>query len=382
MSLYYQLEGRSGAPVVVLSNSLGTTLEMWQPQMAALLENFRVLRYDTHGHGRTTKNGKTTLPQLAEDVISVMDDAGVKQAHFCGISMGGLTGLWLARFAPERILSVTVANSAAKVGEQNGWLERARTVRHDGMEAIANSAPQRWFTEDFVKHHHSQVDALCATLAGIDTEGYASCCEALAAADLRVKLATSHYRCSLSPEPVTRFAASPTANLCISKSTARISSRLNPRIFPVSATLMVSMWRCLTLFNRTTDIMKDEEHYQQGMEVRRAVLGDSHVDRTLSQLTPLNDEFQNFITRYAWGDIWTRPGLERHTRSMITIAMLIALNREAELKMHLRAAFNNGVTRDELKELIMHSALYCGLPAANATMHLAQQVFDELDAAG
>ncbi|OAT32915.1 4-carboxymuconolactone decarboxylase [Buttiauxella brennerae ATCC 51605] len=126
--------------------------------------------------------------------------------------------------------------------------------------------------------------------------------------------------------------------------------------------------------------MKDEEHYQQGMDVRRAVLGDSHVDRTLSQLTPLNEEFQNFITRYAWGDIWTRPGLERHTRSMITIAMLIALNREAELKMHLRAAFNNGVTRDELKELIMHSALYCGLPAANATMHLAQQVFDEMDA--
>ena len=128
--------------------------------------------------------------------------------------------------------------------------------------------------------------------------------------------------------------------------------------------------------------MKDEDHYQQGMEVRRAVLGDSHVDRTLSQLTPLNEEFQDFITRYAWGDIWTRPGLERHTRSMITIAMLIALNREAELKMHLRAAFNNGVTRDELKELIMHSALYCGLPAANASMHLAQQVFDEMDAAG
>ncbi|MCE0812289.1 4-carboxymuconolactone decarboxylase [Buttiauxella sp. A2-C1_F] len=128
--------------------------------------------------------------------------------------------------------------------------------------------------------------------------------------------------------------------------------------------------------------MKDEEHYQRGMEVRRAVLGDKHVDRTLSQLTPLNEEFQDFITRYAWGDIWTRPGLERHTRSMITIAMLIALNREAELKMHLRAAFNNGVTRDELKELIMHSALYCGLPAANATMHLAQQVFDEMDAAG
>ncbi len=125
--------------------------------------------------------------------------------------------------------------------------------------------------------------------------------------------------------------------------------------------------------------MNDDERYQQGMEVRRAVLGDAHVNRTLDNLSPLNEEFQNFITRYAWGETWTRPGLSRHTRSMITIAMLIALNREAELKMHLRAAFNNGVTRDELKELIMHSALYCGLPAANATLHLAQQMFDEMD---
>lgn len=128
--------------------------------------------------------------------------------------------------------------------------------------------------------------------------------------------------------------------------------------------------------------MQDEERYQQGMAVRRAVLGDAHVDRTVQNLTPLNEEFQNFITRSAWGDIWSRPGLDRHTRSMITIAMLIALNREAELKMHLNAAFNNGVTREELKELIMHSALYCGLPAANATLHLAQQVFDQRDADG
>ena len=128
--------------------------------------------------------------------------------------------------------------------------------------------------------------------------------------------------------------------------------------------------------------MQDEERYQQGMAVRRAVLGDAHVDRTVENLTPLNEEYQHFITRYAWGDIWSRPGLDRHTRSMITIAMLIALNREAELKTHLNAAFNNGVTREELKELIMHSALYCGLPAANATLHLAQQVFDQRDADG
>ncbi|MEW7315154.1 3-oxoadipate enol-lactonase [Buttiauxella gaviniae] len=188
MSLYYQLEGPSGAPVVVLSNSLGTTFEMWQPQMAALLEHFRVLRYDTHGHGRTTKHDKTTLPQLAEDVITIMDDAGVQQAHFCGISMGGLTGLWLARFAPERFLSVTVANSAAKIGEQSGWLERARNVRSEGLSAIAQSAASRWFTPDFVKHHKTEVDALCHALAKSDADGYAACCEALAAADLRAEI--------------------------------------------------------------------------------------------------------------------------------------------------------------------------------------------------
>ncbi|WP_434460130.1 4-carboxymuconolactone decarboxylase [Serratia plymuthica] len=125
--------------------------------------------------------------------------------------------------------------------------------------------------------------------------------------------------------------------------------------------------------------MNDEQRYQQGIEVRRAVLGDAHVDRSLDRLSPLNEEFQHFISRYAWGEIWTRPGLARHTRSLITIAMLIALNREAELRMHLKAAANNGVTREEIKEVLMQSALYCGLPAANSAFHLAEEVFAEQD---
>ncbi|QPS88370.1 4-carboxymuconolactone decarboxylase [Serratia plymuthica] len=125
--------------------------------------------------------------------------------------------------------------------------------------------------------------------------------------------------------------------------------------------------------------MNDEQRYQQGIEVRRAVLGDAHVDRSLDRLSPLNEEFQHFISRYAWGEIWTRPGLARHTRSLITISMLIALNREAELRMHLKAAANNGVTREEIKEVLMQSALYCGLPAANSAFHLAEEVFAEQD---
>jgi 4-carboxymuconolactone decarboxylase len=121
--------------------------------------------------------------------------------------------------------------------------------------------------------------------------------------------------------------------------------------------------------------VNDEERLKQGFEVRRAVLGDAHVDRTEANKTELSADFQNFITRYAWGEVWARPGLSRHTRSLITISMLIALNRADELRMHFHTAFNNGVTEEEMRETIFHSALYFGLPAANSAFHLAEEVF-------
>ena len=125
--------------------------------------------------------------------------------------------------------------------------------------------------------------------------------------------------------------------------------------------------------------MDDRERYDAGMKVRRAVLGDAHVDRSLANLNPHNEEFQDLITRYAWGDIWTRPGLPRHTRSLVTIAMMVALNRTDEFKLHARAAANNGVSREEIKELLLQCAIYCGVPAANSAFHLIQQVWDEVD---
>jgi len=111
------------------------------------------------------------------------------------------------------------------------------------------------------------------------------------------------------------------------------------------------------------------------------VLGDAHVDRSIARRTPFNEEFQDLITRYAWGEIWTRPGLPRHSRSLVTLALMIALNREEEFRMHVRAAFNNGVTRDEIKEVILQCAIYAGVPAANSAFHQAAQVFAEMEAA-
>jgi len=125
--------------------------------------------------------------------------------------------------------------------------------------------------------------------------------------------------------------------------------------------------------------MDDRERYEQGMKVRRAVLGDAHVDRSMRNTNDFNREYQDLIARYAWGEIWTRPGLPRHTRSLITIALLVALNRPEELRMHICAAFQNGVSRDQIKEVLLHPTIYCGVPAANSAFHAAEAVLAELD---
>lgn len=124
--------------------------------------------------------------------------------------------------------------------------------------------------------------------------------------------------------------------------------------------------------------MNDEERYQQGLQVRTEVLGEAHVERSLDHLNEFNADFQNFISRFAWGEVWSRPGMPRHTRSLVTIAILLALGRDDELRMHIRACFNNGVTQEDLKELFLHSSLYAGLPAANKAMHMAEDVFAEM----
>jgi 4-carboxymuconolactone decarboxylase len=128
--------------------------------------------------------------------------------------------------------------------------------------------------------------------------------------------------------------------------------------------------------------MDERQRFEAGMQVRRAVLGEAHVERAQANRNAFNDEFQDLITRYAWGEIWTREGLPKHTRSLMTICMMVALNREEELKLHLRAAANNDVTREEIKEALLQTAIYCGVPAANSAFALAQQVFAELDSAG
>lgn len=207
------LQGPEGAPVLVFSNSLGTTLEMWDAQAKTFSSQYRVLRYDTRGHGASIANaGPYQFSQLGGDVLSILDSLGIEQAHFCGISMGGLTGLWLGVHAGQRLRSITVANSAAKIGAEAAWRERAAMVRANGsaaMQTLAESSPSRWFTESFIASQPQVVQTAQAWIASIPPEGYASCCEALATEDLRAAISSIQTPTLLiggSADPVTTVA--------------------------------------------------------------------------------------------------------------------------------------------------------------------------------
>ncbi|MEQ1410717.1 3-oxoadipate enol-lactonase [Acinetobacter indicus] len=185
----YQTFGDAVKPALVFSNSLGTNFKMWQPQIDHFQQNFFVICYDTRGHGASSApQGPYTLDQLGQDVVNLLDHLNIEKATFCGISMGGLTGQWLAINKPERFSHVVVCNTAAKIGQEQAWNERAALVREQGLAPIASTAAGRWFTEPFIQSNAATVATLSNDLGAGSPEGYASCCEALAKADVREQL--------------------------------------------------------------------------------------------------------------------------------------------------------------------------------------------------
>lgn len=187
--IHYQTFGDCAQPALIFSNSLGTNFNMWQPQIDTLKNDFYIVCYDTRGHGKSSApQGPYSIDQLGTDVIHLLDHLHIKKAIFCGISMGGLTGQWLAIHYPDRFNHVIVCNTAAKIGQENAWNERAQLVREEGLDSIASTAASRWFTENFIKNHADVVATLSTNLAAGSPEGYASCCEALSKADLREQL--------------------------------------------------------------------------------------------------------------------------------------------------------------------------------------------------
>jgi 3-oxoadipate enol-lactonase len=184
--LHYRLEGPSDAPVLLLSNSLGTDLRMWDAQMATLTTRFRVLRYDTRGHGRSIGGvGPYTLDDLGGDVLELLDHLHLTRVHVCGVSLGGMTALWLALHARHRVLSIMPCNTAARIGTAVGWDERIHQVMEHGLESIAEATMSRWFTEGFRRNHAEQVERTRKMLCATNRTAYSWCCAALRQADLR-----------------------------------------------------------------------------------------------------------------------------------------------------------------------------------------------------
>lgn len=189
IDVFYLTDGDPHKPAIIFSNSLGTDHSMWDGQMETLRRDFYVIRYDTRGHGLTSApKGPYTISQLAGDVLGLLDCLSIDKAFYCGISMGGLIGQWLAVNAPERIEALVIANTAPKIGTEQAWNERAALVRKEGLNAIAESAPSRWFTPEFYGASPSSVNELLVNLKNTSLEGYASCCEALAKEDLREQI--------------------------------------------------------------------------------------------------------------------------------------------------------------------------------------------------
>ena len=365
VEVHHRLEGPDGAPVVMLANSLGTTLEMWDDQAAALADRYRVLRYDHRGHGRSpAPPGPYTVGELAGDALALLDRLGIDRVAFCGLSLGGAVGMTLAVRAPKRLERLALCCTALEFGPPEQWEERAATVLAEGMDAIAPAGMERWFTPAADPELVARFDAM---LRSQPPDGYAACCEALATFDARGALTgvrVPTLTIAGADDPVT-----PPAKLdAIRAEIAGAQGHVVP-----GARHMANAEQPASLTATLTAFLDEGE----GMRVRRAVLGDAHVDRAVAATTDFTADFQAFITRYAWGEVWTRPGLDRRTRSAITITALVALGHENELAMHVRAALRNGLTPDEIKEILLHSAIYCGVPAANSAFAIARKVIEE-----
>ena len=361
--------GPADGRVILLLHSLGTSAAVWDPIMPALVAaGFRVLRPDMRGHGLTAATpGPYTMDGLAHDALAVLEQLGIHQAAIVGLSIGGLIAQQLAYLAPNRVTALVLMDTALAIPPASLWHERAATVRAHGMGELVDAVLARWITPAAPLH---AAETLRAMILATPPEGYAACCEAIAVTDFHSqtsRLATPTLVIVGAEDPSTPVAAAEAlrdaiagARLEIIDAASHIPTAEQP------AAVAGALLRFLA-----------PDRHATGLRTRRQVLGDAHVDRATQAINDLDRDFQHFITESAWGTIWSRPHFDHRTRSIVTLALLAALGHEEEFKLHLRATRNTGASPEDITELLMHVAVYAGVPAANAAMRLAKQILAE-----
>jgi 3-oxoadipate enol-lactonase / 4-carboxymuconolactone decarboxylase len=371
--IFYRLEGSDDLPVLILSHSIGTDHSLWEPQILELVPYFRVLRYDTRGHGASdVPDGEYSVEQLGRDALELVDELKISQFAFCGLSMGGAVGQWLALQAPERMTALVLANTSPRFATPDHWNARIDAVRKGGMAAISDMVMQRFFSAESLTGSNPFVGGMRSTFLGTDPAGYMRCCAALRDFDFTAKLRELKVPTHVivgDKDVSTPLAGNgdvlareiPGASL-VQLSAAHLSNLETPRSFN-SALFGFLKPRAKSL----------DEILQAGFEVRRKVLGNEHVDRAIANTTTFTDDFQSLITQYAWGTVWTRPGLDERTRRLLVLATMAALGRWEEFRMHVSTGLAHGLEICDIKETLLQTAIYAGVPAANTAFHIAQE---------
>lgn len=420
--LQYRLDGPEDAPVIILGPSLGTTWHMWDRQVPELSKQWRIVRFDLPGHGGAPAHPAGSVAELATRLLATLDGLGIQRFGYAGCSLGGAVGVELALRRPERLASLALIAASPRFGTADEWRQRGVVVRTNGLDPIARSSPERWFTGGFAAAQPAITEWAVQMVRTTDPGCYIAACEALAAFDVRAELGRvgvptlvlvgSDDQVTGPAEARTLVAGIPDARLAVVPG----ASHLVPVEQPAAVTdLLVrhfsSAWQPAPGYDTATGHVAippavvpqaavavppqaagpvaeiapaaqpegggRPDPYDTGLKVRREVLGDAHVDRALSAADEFSGDFQEFLTRYAWGEIWNRPGLDRRTRSCVTLTALVAGGHLEEFASHTRAALRNGLTPAEIREVLLQAAVYCGVPAANSAFRVAQQVIHE-----
>ena len=381
VELFYELAGPEGAPVIAFSNSLGVSLDMWDGIVPAFVGRYRCLRYDTRGHGRSgSADVAVTIDDLAADLAGLFDALKIDSADVVGLSLGGMIAQALAIRFPERVKSLTLIATAACLPTPEFWKNRAALVHAEGPGAVVDVLLPRWFTPAFRERAPESVERVRQGLLAVDRFGYARCCEAIGAMDLRDRLgriAAPTLVLVGADDPVTTTAMAEEIRAGIAGAELTV---LANAVHLVAVERADAVAAHVGLFLDTQEgAAGANDAFSRGLANRRKVLGTEYVDRALASAGAFGAPWQDFITRFAWNEIWGDPALPHKTRSLVTLAMMISLHREEEFKLHVRPALRNGVTVAELTALIRQAAVYAGVPAGNAAMRWTREILgDEL----
>ncbi|MFB9735064.1 alpha/beta fold hydrolase [Streptomyces thermocoprophilus] len=418
-TLQYRFDGPEHLPVLILGPSLGTTWHMWDRQVPELARQWRVLRFDLPGHGGAPAHPAGSVAELAARLLATLDSLGVQRFGYAGCALGGAVGVELALRHPERLASLVLIAASPRFGTADEFRQRGVIVRTNGLDPIARTAPDRWFTGGFAAAQPAITEWAVQMVRTTDPGCYIAACEALAAFDVRPELGRvgvptlvlvgSEDQVTGPAEARTLVAGIPDARLAVVPGASHLVPVEQPAaVTDLLVTHFSTAWQPVfdtstgqTVLPAAVSVPAQAQPpqvqpiaeippapvppaptgppdlYETGIKIRREVLGDAHVDRELAQADDFSADFQDLVTRYAWGEIWDRPGLDRRTRSCVALAALVAGGHADELAPYTRAALRSGLTPDEIKEVLLQTAVHCGVPAAHRAFRVAQQVIRE-----